>query len=323
MSSERTPLAFKGDGMDFFALILKNMLLTLCTFGIYHFWAKIDVQKFLSRHTFFNDESFDFHGTGGEKFKGFLKAAAVFLALFVVAFLISHFLGKAIGEKTGKAIMLIIVYGVIILLTPMIIVGKRRYFLSRSSWRGVRFVFTGRWKKLALLLLKGGFLSIVTLGIYIPWFIHDYRAFIINHSSFGTEKFTYSGDRITYVKLVWIGLLISIFTLGIFSFWVTAAIERHFMNNTTIQKKSLSCNLTGGQLLKLALTNILIFIFSLGWGASWIVMRTYRVLLGSIALEGMLDFEAIKAAVDTKASAFADGLTDAADALDSLADFIV
>ena len=322
MTDQRTSLSFKADGMDLFALLLKNMFLTMFTFGIYSFWGKINVQKFLHRGTHIDGEAMDFHGTGEEKFIGFLKGAGIIIVLVIAAAVLIAVLSRIIPAQIVSPIVTLLFYSLFILATPMLIVGKRRYFLSRSSWRGVRFLFTGRWKKLGWLLLKGGFFTVITLWIYLPWFVHDIRAFMINNSCYGTEPFVYTGNRNTYAKLSWIGLLLTILTLGIFSFWLTAALEKHFINNTTFQGKKLSCDLTGGLLFKTALVNLLLIVFTFGIAASWVLVRNYRVYFGSIALEGAIDLEAIQAGVDAKASALADGVSEAADVLDTIADFI-
>jgi uncharacterized membrane protein YjgN (DUF898 family) len=322
MEDQRTSLSFKADGMDLFALTLKNMLLSMCTFGIYSFWGKINIQKFLNRGTYFGEEALDFHGTGKEKFIGFLKGMGIITVLVIIASVATAFLGKLIGAIAAQVILMIIVYGAILLITPMIIVGKRRYFLSRSSWRGVRFIFNGRWKKMGLILLKGALVSILTLGIYIPWFIHDIREFMINNSGYGTEPFIYTGNKRTYAKTWWLGFLFSILTFGIYSFWLAAALERHFMNNTTFQGKKLSCSLTGETLFKTALINLLLIVFTFGVAASWVIVRNFRIWFGSISLEGTVDVDTIRASVDAKASALADGLSEAGDVFDTLADFI-
>ena len=49
---------FTGKGIDFFVLILKNVILTALTLGIYAAWAKVDVFKFFYSHTEFEGERF-------------------------------------------------------------------------------------------------------------------------------------------------------------------------------------------------------------------------------------------------------------------------
>ena len=68
--------------------------------------------------------------------------------------------------------------------------------------------------------------------------------------------------------------------------------------------------------------NLLGFVFTFGIAASWVLVRNFRVYFGSISLEGTVDLEAIQAGVDARASALADGFSEAADVLDTIADFI-
>ena len=321
-ADQRSALSFNGDGMDLFALMIKNMFLTMFTFGIYSFWAKIDIQKFMNRHTDYRSEPFDFHGTGWEKFVGFLKGMLIVSVIFAVVVAVTYGLTEYAGEEIAAVIQSVIMLVLFVAVSPMIIVGKRRYFMSRSSWRGVRFLFAGRWKDLAKIIFRDGFLSVITLGIYAPWFLYHYQTFIYNHSSFGTVKFRFEGDKKAFVKLCFKGVLLSVLTLGIYSFWFRAEMERFMWNNTSLQDRKMSCDLTGFLLFKTAVINILLIICTFGLGSAWALVRMYRVTLGSIGIIGELDFETIKASFDEKASALADGVADASDALDSLADLI-
>ena len=62
---------FKGKGSDLFFIYIVNILLTIVTLGIYSFWARVNVTKFIYQHIFFKGHSFDYHATGWEKFIGF------------------------------------------------------------------------------------------------------------------------------------------------------------------------------------------------------------------------------------------------------------
>ena len=322
MEKQRNALNFSGEGLDFFLLLLKNLLLTVITLGIYSFWAKVEVQKYLSRHTFYLKESFDFHGTGKEKFIGFLKGMGLLIAAAVVYAVLLRIVGALVGMDIAQIIMGIAAYVAILALVPMIIVGQRRYFLSRSSWRGVRFIFAGKWQDLAKIIVRDGILSVLTLGIYIPWFIFHYEQYKISRSCFGTEKFSFDGEAGEFVKIYFKGLFLSIITVGIYLFWFEAAYQRYIWNHTSFQGKKMDCTLSGGTLFVTAIVNILIVVFTLSLGTAWALMRIYRVTLGSIALNGDIDFESIKAAWDEKASALADGVSDASDLFDSISNMI-
>ena len=67
-------LDFHGDGSTYFGILIINWLLTAVTFGFYYPWAKAKKLQYLYNETTLNNSSFQFHGTGKEMFKGFLKA---------------------------------------------------------------------------------------------------------------------------------------------------------------------------------------------------------------------------------------------------------
>ena len=47
-------------------LLLRNLLLTIITVGIYRFWAKTRVRQFFWRHTKLLGDRLEYLGTGGE-----------------------------------------------------------------------------------------------------------------------------------------------------------------------------------------------------------------------------------------------------------------
>ena len=68
---------FTAKGGDFFGLAMKSIFLSIITLGIYWFWAKVEITKFLYNNTKFQGYSFDYHATGKEKFIGFLKGLGI------------------------------------------------------------------------------------------------------------------------------------------------------------------------------------------------------------------------------------------------------
>lgn len=320
---EGDSLKFKGRGGNLFFIYLKNILLTAITLGIYSFWARVNIKRFLYNSTFYQNEPFEYYGTGKEKFIGFLKSI-VLIILFVLSIgIINLVLSKILGSTLAAIAGGVLAYVAIIAVIPLIIIGSERYRLSRSSYRNVRFGFYGKARELVVLGLKGIFFCIITLGIYYPWFMLDLKKFMISNSYYGTQPFTFSGDeRKKFAVMVIRGFLLTIITLGIYSFWFIAAIERFIWAHTGIQDKKFSCSLTGGNLLIATIIAFLQTFFTLGLGAPWAIVRISRVRIESISLEEGVDFTVIKTDFDEKASALADGLADSADIFETLVSFI-
>ena len=320
---QETGFKFNGKGGDLFFLYLKNIFFTIITLGIYSFWARVNITKFLYSSTVYSEEPFEYYGTGKEKFIGFLKGLGLVIAFLLAIAALNFVLGKILGATLGSIIGMIIAYVVIIGLIPLIIIGSERYRLSRSSYRNVRFGFYGKAKELVIVGVKGFFFCIITLGIYYPWFILDLKKFMTDNSYYGTQPFSFTAEeRGEFAKTVLIGFLLSIITLGIYSFWLAAAIERFIWGHTSIQNKKFSCTITGGTLFINTLIAMLLVIFTLGLGVPWAMVRIFRVRIESINLEEGLDFSAIKNDFDKNASALADGLSDSADIFDTLVNFL-
>ena len=154
-------LSYTGKGGDFFSIIIVNWLLTLITLGLYYPWAKAKQLNYLYGETHLNGDSFAFHGTGKEMFKGFIKALLIFGTLYGLLFLFIYLEIPAVG--------LILFYLGFLALLPLAIHGSYRYRMSRTSWRGIRFGYRGDRKEFTLNFFKWILLTIVTLGFYSFW----------------------------------------------------------------------------------------------------------------------------------------------------------
>jgi len=80
-SGNPAPFTFKQENGALFVLFLKTMLLTVVTLGIYSFWGRVNITRYLYNHTSFGSKSFDYHATGKEMFIGFLKGMAIVLGI--------------------------------------------------------------------------------------------------------------------------------------------------------------------------------------------------------------------------------------------------
>lgn len=63
-TNESYQLEFKGDGKEFFGILLVNWILTILTLGFYYPWARAKQLQYIYSHTTLNNESFSFLGTG-------------------------------------------------------------------------------------------------------------------------------------------------------------------------------------------------------------------------------------------------------------------
>jgi len=311
---------FKGKGGELFLIYLGNIILTILTLGIYSFWGKVRITKFIYNNTECYDEPLNYHATGKEKFLGFLKALAIFAVFGGLMFGLYMGLEKLAGldPMKAKAVVTVIAYVIILAAIPFIVVGSQRFRLSRSSWKAIRFKFVGTPGTLALIFLKGWILSILTFGIYSPWFFCEVRSFFVNNSHYGNQPFVFTGTGKMLAKTFLVGILLTLVTLGIYAFWFAASLERFTWNNTVFQGKRFECTLRGGDLFGTTIASALLIMFTLGIGFPWAIIMNIRMYLDNLSLEEGIDFAAIKSDYDRAASALSDGLSEASDAMDAV-----
>lgn len=73
---------YRGTRGELFPLAISVALLTFVTLGIYRFWGKTRIRKYIWSSTVGDGDAFEYTGTGLEKFLGFL-VAIVALAIYL------------------------------------------------------------------------------------------------------------------------------------------------------------------------------------------------------------------------------------------------
>lgn len=282
-------LEFNGKGSEFFSVIIVNWLLTILTLGLYYPWAKARKLQFLYGETSLNGDSFSFHGTGKEMFKGFIKALLIIAFLYGLFFLLLYLKSPFLG--------MIILYLGILALLPFAIHGSYRYRMSRTSWRGIRFGYRGDRKEFSMNFFKWLFFTIFSFGIYGSWMSINMRNYILGNIRFGDVEFNSDGDGGDYFMLNLKGYFLTVFTLGIYGFWWQKDLFEYYINNLSMNKDdkeiALNSTVTGGGVFKLAIVNILIIIGTLGIGYAWVVTRTMKYIFENIEMEGNIDLNSL------------------------------
>ncbi len=217
---------FTGTGAEYFRIWIVNLLLTVATFGIYSAWAKVRRLQYFWRNTRFDGAIFDYHGQPKAILKGRVLALALFAA-YKIAFDISALLAVGIG-------MLLVV------ILPWLLSRSFRFRLASTSYRGVRFHFSGTvaeaYRSLILLpvilLLTGLFvwsvfvsyqshpsISVMLLVIVLPalaiFAVIPMAHFLLkryqhDHAYFGQSPFFFQGQPKAFFKVYGkaIGLLV-------------------------------------------------------------------------------------------------------------------
>jgi len=299
-------LAFHGTGGGLFLLILKNVLLTLLSLGVYAAWAATDRRKYVWQNVEFHGQRFIYHGTGYELFIGYLKVLLGYGLFFGVPALLS-----AVSPHLGLVVRIIFLLAIIAVI-PFVIYWSRAYLLSRTSWRGIRFSMEPGAKPFARTFLVGYLLTLVSLGFYGPIWLNKMRTVSLNRTRFGNQHFRYDGVDAEVWAMSIKGFFLSIVTFGIYYFWFLAKLSRYELEHTRFGNATGRLELTGGDVFKFTMIYLLGTTLTLGIAFPWVVTYVMRSVLERTSFVGDIDFSTI---VQDQAygDAAADGLAHALD----------
>jgi len=297
-------LAFHGSAWTLLGIHVVNVCFTLLTLGVFYFWGKARVRAYLYGQSEFEGDRFAYHGTGRELLVGFLKGLLVF-GLPVVLLSVAPQVLRIPEAMTGALQTLLWVVGVI--LVPVAMVGARRYRLSRTSWRGIRFSFRGSAREFVGIFVLGSLLTSLTLGVYYPVFVTKRQAFMISHAYFGSRQFDFDGRGGALVGPFLVMALLFLPTLGLSWFWFSARRHRYFTEHTRFGVTRFRSTVEGGALAWLQISNLVSIVLTLGLAWPWTVARSVRFYYHKVTLQGPLDLGDVRQ--DTRAaSATGEGL---------------
>jgi len=287
--STRRKLSFHGNGGTLFGIYVVNVLLTIVTLGIYRFWGRVKVRRYMMSQTSFEGDRLAYHGTGRELLNGVFKAGL----LFGVPLTVLQTADELAGDRMIHAVVRFLSSVLVFIFIPMAMVGARRYRLSRTSWRGIRFSFRGRAKDFIRIFTRGSLLSTMTLSLYYPFFQARKQHFMVSHSYFGRRPFRFDGRGRDLFGAYVVTLLLLLPTLGLYWFWFSAKKTRYFWEHTFFETARFRCSLAGRQLMTFTLTNWLMLIVTLGLAWPWVLVRNTRFVFSYLSIDGPLDVDGI------------------------------
>ena len=207
---------YAGRFGSLFGLSLKTLFLTVITLGIYRFWMKARMRRYYWSAIQPGGAPLEYTGTGLEKLLGFLIAVvilAIYLGIFNLAL---SFVGLAFFQGNPAALNLSFLAAI-----PLIFFAQyraRRYILSRTIWRGLRFgADNGAWKYM-LRAIGHTLLSVVTLGLLLPRQNFYLEKFVTDRTWYGDLRFQQHGNWKMLLRpwLLVYGVIILVIALAIF-----------------------------------------------------------------------------------------------------------
>jgi len=191
------PAAFSGNRGEFFRLAARGAALELVTVGFYRFWLVTDIRRHLWSHTIVDGDAAEYTGRGKELLIGFLFALAILVPIYLAYFLISVEAERLKGFASFPLIVGFYAFG------QFAIYRARRYRLTRTVWRGVRFWMDGSGWAYAWRAMLWGLLALLTLGLVFPWREAALERYKMQHSYYGELQGNFEGRGWELFKRCW------------------------------------------------------------------------------------------------------------------------
>jgi uncharacterized membrane protein YjgN (DUF898 family) len=204
------PVLFSGDRGEFFGLVTKGAALELVTVGFYRFWLATDIRRRLWSNTVVDGDAAEYTGRGKELLIGFLFALAILVPIYLAYFLIG------VEAERLKAFASIPLFIAFYAFGQFAIYRARRYRLTRTVWRGVRFWMDGSGWAYAGRSLLWGVLIVVTGGWALPWREAALERYKMQHSHYGDLQGSFEGSGWEFFKSVWWLFLLGPLSISLF-----------------------------------------------------------------------------------------------------------
>lgn len=302
---------FTGEGLELFLILLANVILTFLTLGIYAAWGKVRILQFFYSNTEFSGQPFRFTGTGKELFFGYLKAILIIIGFYTLYSLLVYLVLQI--SPTLMPLMLVALYVFVIYALHFAIYSSLRYRFSRTTYREIRFGLAGKPVDFANDAFKNFLLSVITLGIWTPFYMHRKFSYIYNRLHYGNMKFEYVGDEKEFFKIAIVGFLLTLVTFGIYYFWWYPQMYNYYIRHLKIGEGQFRTEIEPGEFFGLLFTNLLLTIFTLGLGFAWVQVRTAKFFIERFELAGDFDLDSVVQKVHEDAGATGEGFADAFD----------
>lgn len=340
---ENRRFKFTGNGVEYFAIWIVNIALTILTLGVYSAWAKVRTQQYFYGNTVLDGASFRYTAKPMQILKG--RVIAFIALLFYSA---ASNMGPLLA---GSALVLLI------LLLPAFMVMSIAFKLRNSVYRNVKFNFNKNfataYKVFAIPAITIGFyifilgqiengstvypvlipILLISIALLVPWWEYLLTQFKVTHAKYGVSHFIFSASSKNYYAMylkmyglllfvLFILLVISklstlinfpmlqllgfLFLLPVY-LWIFAYLQAKrtnlLYNNINIGGHQLKSELTVGYLLYLYVTNTLAMMLSLGLLMPWAKVRTAKYRASVTSIDITEDLNQLVAAEVEKQSA--------------------
>lgn len=279
-SGREMTLAYDGETATVANIACVNGLLTLITLGIYRFWAKTKLRRYVWSRVSVDGDRLEYSGLAKELLIGFLVAMAILIPIFAIDFALDLTLGPSPWTLAVE-----LAYGILLwFLINYALFRARRYRMTRTNWRGIRFRQTGSARRYAFTAMGWQFLTGLTLGLAYPAYRMRVQGMLIENTWVGSEKFSFHGRGGELFGTWFIAWLLFYPSLGISYLWYRAREYNYVASMITAKGFRAEARMRTGQVLKI----VLIFLIPLALTGlvAWSVLGALWPEFMSVAGEG-------------------------------------
>jgi uncharacterized membrane protein YjgN (DUF898 family) len=201
------PVMFSGDRGEFRRLVTRGAGLELITVGFYRFWLATDIRRHLWSNTLIDSDAAEYTGRGRELLIGFLFALAILVPVYLAYFLVGLEVERFKAFASTPLFLFFYLFG------QFAIFRARRYRLTRTVWRGVRFWMDGSGWAYAMRAGLWGLLSSITLGLALPWREAALERYKMRHCYYGDLQGSFEGSGWEFFQRGWWLWLLAVISL--------------------------------------------------------------------------------------------------------------
>ena len=297
VNTQPVDLKFHGKTGEFFGIWIVNILLSIVTLGIYSAWAKVRTNRYFYGNTELDQHSFSYLATPMQILKGRIIAVILFGGYFII---------NMISPLAGLGAM-----AILLIATPWLICASLRFRMRMTSYRNVRFNFTGTYGDAFINFLVLPIASVFTLYLLMPYALKRMDKFIVDNTYYGDRKFESNLSAGIYYKVCLIAFVMIIalmaiifavvgsatiqaqadpdagfnmMTIVMFALYIIgfsliqafyqAQIRNHIFSETTLEDlATFESEFTFTSLAFLQVTNMLALLCTLGLAYPWVKIR--------------------------------------------------
>jgi uncharacterized membrane protein YjgN (DUF898 family) len=191
------PVSFSGDRGEYRRLVTRSAGLELITVGFYRFWLATDIRRHLWSNTLIDGDAAEYTGRGRELLIGFLFALAILVPIYLAYFLVGLEVERFKAFASFPLFLFFYLFG------QFAIFRARRYRLTRTVWRGVRFWMDGSGWAYAMRAGLWALLSVITLGLALPWREAALERYKMRHCYYGDLQGSFEGSGWEFFQRGW------------------------------------------------------------------------------------------------------------------------